>query len=89
MSGAIAASGARVQSGNSTVLIVEDEAVVAKDIERTLEQLGYAVVAVVRSGRAALQAVSQKRPDLVLSDIGLKAAHRAATALSAAELAAL
>lgn len=46
--------------------------VVAKDIERTLVQLGYQVVAVVRSASAALQSIAQKRPDLVLSDISLK-----------------
>ena len=54
------------------MLVVEDETVVAKDLKRTLERLGYQVVAVVRSAQAALQKLDQTQPDLVLSDIGLK-----------------
>ena len=45
---------------------------VAKDLRRTLERLGYRVVAVVRSAQAALHAVGEKQPDVVLTDIGLQ-----------------
>ncbi|MEI9936895.1 MAG: diguanylate cyclase [Pseudomonadota bacterium] len=63
--------GAHVRSNEATVLVVEDDVLVAKDIERTLERLGYQVIAMVRSGRAALQSIGARRPDLVLCDIGL------------------
>ena len=68
----VMAGGTRAPASDAAVLVVEDDVLVAKDIERTLHRLGYRVVAVVRSARAALQAVGQTRPDLVLCDIGLK-----------------
>jgi diguanylate cyclase (GGDEF)-like protein len=63
---------ADVTTERASVLIVEDEATVAKDIQRTVQALGYRVVAIVGSGRAALEVVGETRPNLVLSDIGLK-----------------
>jgi two-component system cell cycle response regulator len=55
-----------------SVLIVEDEAVVARDVERTLTSIGYRVVGTVRSGRAALRALEEMHPNVVLSDIMIK-----------------
>ncbi len=54
------------------VLVVEDEKIVAKDIAKTLQRLGYMVVASVSSGEEAIQKVSEIQPDLVLMDIMLK-----------------
>ncbi|MGA2914543.1 MAG: response regulator [Sedimentisphaerales bacterium] len=54
------------------ILIVEDEPVVAMDIRRTLQNLGYEVTGSVASGQAAVQEVRQNPPDLVLMDIVLK-----------------
>jgi PAS domain S-box-containing protein/putative nucleotidyltransferase with HDIG domain len=54
------------------VLIVEDESVVAVDVERLLKNLGYSVAGRVSSGKAAVKAVNDKRPDLVLMDIKLE-----------------
>lgn len=54
------------------ILIVEDENIVAFNIQNRLEGLGYTVTAVISSGEAALQNVEQDRPDLVLMDIKLK-----------------
>jgi signal transduction histidine kinase len=53
------------------VLVVEDEPLVAMDLEGTLRELGYDVVA--RTGRAeeALRLAAALRPDVVLMDIGL------------------
>jgi chemotaxis response regulator CheB len=53
------------------VLIVEDEGVVAKNLELRLKKLGYEVVASVNSGEAAITAVADKGPDVVLPDIVL------------------
>jgi PAS domain S-box-containing protein len=54
------------------ILIVEDEAIIAKDIERALQKLAYRVVGVVPTGEEALLRASDERPDLVLMDIMLK-----------------
>ena len=56
----------------SKILIVEDEGVVAFNIQRKLTGLGYMVVANVPSGEEAIQAAEQHRPDLVLMDIKLE-----------------
>ncbi len=54
------------------VLVVEDERVVAEDIQSKLEKLGYAVCAVASSGEKAIQKTNETHPDLVLMDIVLK-----------------
>lgn len=56
----------------ASVLVVEDETIIAKDIERTLIELGYRVTGNVRTARAALHALEETRPNLMLSDIRIK-----------------
>jgi diguanylate cyclase (GGDEF)-like protein/PAS domain S-box-containing protein len=53
------------------VLVVEDEAIVARDIEQQLLELGYQVVAICATGEQALELAGQLRPALVLMDIQL------------------
>ncbi|MBN1581401.1 MAG: response regulator [Anaerolineae bacterium] len=53
------------------ILVVEDARLVAVRLERTLIELGYDVVDAVASGEEALQAVSERRPDLILMDVHL------------------
>jgi CheY-like chemotaxis protein len=54
-----------------SVLIVEDDFIVAKVIEKNLIDLGYAVVGLVATGEEAIAKVGSERPDLVLMDIQL------------------
>ncbi|MEE8429742.1 MAG: PAS domain S-box protein [Candidatus Desulfatibia sp.] len=54
------------------VLIVEDDGIIAMDIESQLKQLGYGVTAIVGYGEEALAKVKEHKPDLVLMDIVLK-----------------
>jgi CheY-like chemotaxis protein len=54
-----------------TLVLVEDECIIALDLARRLTTLGYAVLAIARSGREAVQQASALRPDLVLMDVGL------------------
>ena len=54
------------------ILIVEDERIVAKDIQSTLQNLGYEILAMVSSGEEAVSRAAEMRPDLVLMDIMLK-----------------
>ncbi|MCP5118183.1 MAG: response regulator, partial [bacterium] len=54
------------------ILVVEDEKVVATDIEESLQKLGYTVVAGAASGIGAIRKAVETDPDLVLMDIKLK-----------------
>jgi len=54
------------------VLIVEDDAIIAIDIENHLKSLGYSVPAIVASGEQAIQKAEKHRIDIVLMDIVLK-----------------
>jgi two-component system cell cycle sensor histidine kinase/response regulator CckA len=54
------------------ILIVEDENIVAKDIQNTLKSLGYLVAGIAASGEDAIQKAGATRPDLVLMDIMLR-----------------
>src|SRR5262249_48287859 len=54
------------------VLVVEDEIIVAKDIQDRLRRLGYIVPAIVSSGEEAIKKASETLPDLVLMDIVLR-----------------
>lgn len=54
------------------VMIVEDEGIVAMDIENTLRSLGYNVVCVESSGESALKKIVESNPDIILMDIMLK-----------------
>ncbi|MGB9977663.1 response regulator [Methanobacterium sp.] len=54
------------------ILIVEDESIVALDIQDKVERLGYDVLAVVSSGENAIEEVKKSQPDLILMDIVLK-----------------
>jgi PAS domain S-box-containing protein len=54
-----------------SILIVEDELIIAKGIEKRLKALGYAVTDTVSSGREAVEKALETLPDLVLMDINL------------------
>ena len=56
----------------TTILVIEDEAIVAIDITQRLKRAGYNVPAVGATGEAALRALEELHPDLVLMDVLLK-----------------
>ncbi|MGA2748660.1 MAG: response regulator [Verrucomicrobiota bacterium] len=58
------------------LLIVEDEAIVAADIEDRVGRLGYGVAGIADGGEQAIAMAGQLKPDLVLMDIILKGAMR-------------
>ncbi|MGF7056022.1 CheY-like chemotaxis protein [Bosea sp. OAE752] len=53
------------------VLIIEDEPIIALDIETMVEELGHSVTGIARTQREAIALVAKKRPGLVLADIQL------------------
>ena len=54
-----------------SILIVEDERIIAKGIEKRLKGLGYDVAGLVSTGEEAVQKAAELRPDLILMDIRL------------------
>ena len=56
----------------ATILIVEDEAIVAEDLRHKLARLGYEVCGATERGEDALALARARRPDLVLMDICLQ-----------------
>jgi PAS domain S-box-containing protein len=54
------------------VFVVEDEMIVALDIQNRLQQLGYHVVGTAFSGESALVQIGELLPDVVLMDVSLE-----------------
>jgi PAS domain S-box-containing protein len=54
-----------------SILIVEDERIVAEDLRETLKNFEYRVVAIAVSGEIAIEKVNELLPDLILMDIHL------------------
>ena len=57
---------------HTRILIVEDESVIAFDLEMQLINLGYQVLGIVASGEQAIIKVGELRPDIILMDIHLE-----------------
>jgi DNA-binding response OmpR family regulator len=60
-----------VGAERSRILVVEDELDVAQLVKHTLERSGDAEVRVVSSGTAAIAAVAEQPPDLLILDLNL------------------
>ncbi len=54
------------------ILIVEDENIVAKDLESILQDLGYKVIGIVSNAIDAITMTALHKPNLVLMDIMIK-----------------
>jgi CheY-like chemotaxis protein len=53
------------------VLIIEDEPLIAADLQRILEDLGHRVASIARTHADAKDAAASRKPGLVLADIEL------------------
>lgn len=58
--------------GETRILVVEDEAIVAADLRSKLQRLGYAVCGIAFSGADAIRTASETTPDLILMDVRLQ-----------------
>jgi len=62
------------------VLVVEDETIIAMDLQGILKQFGYEVCRIVSSGEESIQTAKECHPDIVLMDIKLRGAMNGITA---------
>jgi two-component system cell cycle sensor histidine kinase/response regulator CckA len=60
--------------GMAQILIVEDDSIIAMELQERLQGLGYNVCGVSASGQDAIHQANRLRPDLVLMDIRLRGA---------------
>lgn len=64
------------------ILVVENKGIIARDLQKTLQRLGYDVPSVVASAEAAIRTTEEIEPDLVLMDVvqgepdGIEAANQ-------------
>jgi diguanylate cyclase (GGDEF)-like protein/PAS domain S-box-containing protein len=56
---------------NEKLVIVEDEKIIALDLQRRLERFGYQVVGMASDGPEAIEAARDREPDIILMDIML------------------
>jgi two-component system, cell cycle sensor histidine kinase and response regulator CckA len=56
---------------NISILIVEDEGIVAYDLAVNVQQMGFAVVGTTATGEEAIQLARRYRPTLILMDVQL------------------
>lgn len=61
-----------MENGGKRILIVEDEVLLAMDLELLLKEMGHSVVGCVLTGRDALSLIENDRPDIILIDITLQ-----------------
>lgn len=60
-----------VSEARTKILIAEDDAIVALDLQGMVMRLGYDVVAIVENGKAAVAAAQRFLPDIILLDMSL------------------
>ncbi|MES2969330.1 MAG: response regulator [Pseudomonadota bacterium] len=59
------------ESVAGAVLIIEDEAIIAMDIQMIITEIGHRVTGIARTRTAAVDLAARDRPDLILADIQL------------------
>ena len=61
-----------MQVQEKSILIVEDEGVVALSIQAVLKKMGYKVVGIAVTGNEAIALAQEHKPDVILMDIHIK-----------------
>lgn len=61
-------------SAPASILVVEDEALIALDLKFQLQDMGHRVIGMAASAEQAYAFVERERPDLILMDIHIKGA---------------
>lgn len=79
----LAAARERLQAAAATdVLIIEDEPIIAMDIEELVRSCGHRVIGVAASESEAITIAGRKRPGLILADINLGSGGDGTSAVS-------
>jgi CheY-like chemotaxis protein len=60
-----------LESVAGAVLIIEDEAIIAMDIQSIVTDMGHRVTGIARTHAQAVELASADKPDLILADIQL------------------
>lgn len=68
----IASQAAASESRNISIMLVEDEGIVAQDLKETLVQMGYRVVGIASEGVQAVRLAEELQPQLIVMDVGLR-----------------
>jgi CheY-like chemotaxis protein len=55
-----------------SILVVDDEFIIANSLSLQIEEMGYAVCGVAATAREAVELAQAHRPDIVLMDVRLK-----------------
>ncbi len=56
----------------ASILLVEDEGIVAHDLQETLTRLGYRISGIASEGAQAVRMAQDLQPELVVMDVGLR-----------------
>ncbi len=59
------------ESLSGRILVIEDEAIIALDLQSIVADMGHAITGVARTHDGAVALAKKERPDLILSDIQL------------------
>jgi diguanylate cyclase (GGDEF)-like protein len=65
------AADAAVRPASVSILLVEDDWVVARDLEETLTRLGYRVCGMASEGAEAIAMADTLKPEMIVMDVGL------------------
>ena len=63
-------------AGETSIMVVEDEGIVAQDLGERLKIMGYQVPAIVGTGQDAIDSAEEHQTDLILMDIMLRGEMR-------------
>ena len=55
-----------------SILVVEDEGIVARDLQESLMRLGYQIAGVASEGGQAVSMAEQRKPELIVMDVSLR-----------------
>lgn len=59
------------RSVSGRIMVIEDEAIIAMDLESIVSEMGHRITGVARTEKGALDLFGRETPDLILSDIQL------------------
>jgi YesN/AraC family two-component response regulator len=59
-------------SNKARIYLVEDERIVAADLQRILEDYGYQILGTATSGNEAIEEIKQLLPDIIIMDVRIE-----------------